>query len=159
MLFTVGSACSLSCIRSLLGNTRGKSAKRCSSQSAVDAHITSQHGRLASTSPTMPYGTGKQSNSYMAVFFFLVCHPSDEETPWGQPAPCGQTAPWSHPYSSQCGQSAPLVLNSYMAVFFFLVCHPSDEETPWGQPAPCGQTAPWSHPYTHPNVASQHPWC
>ena len=56
-------------------------------------------------------------NSYMAVFFFLLCHPSDEETPWGQPAPCGQPAPWSHPYSSQCGQSAPLVLNSYMAVF------------------------------------------
>ena len=61
MLFTVGSACSLGCIRSLLGNTRGKSAKQCSSQSAVDAHITSQYGRLASTSPTMPYGTGKQS--------------------------------------------------------------------------------------------------
>ena len=88
-------------------------------------------------------------NCYMAVFFFLVCHPSDEETPWGQPAPCGQTAPWSHPYSSQCGQSAPLVLTGYMAVLFFLVCHPGDEETPWGQPAPCGQTAPWSHPYSY----------
>ena len=96
-----------------------------------------------STFPTNPNVDG-----YMAVFFFLVCHPSDEETPWGQPAPCGQPAPWSHPYSSQCGQSAPLVLNSYMAVFFFLVSHPSDEETPWGQPAPCGQPAPWSHPYS-----------
>ena len=46
---------------------------------------------------------------YMAVFFFLVSHPCDEETPCCQPAPCGQTAPWSHPYSSQCGQPAPLV--------------------------------------------------
>ena len=71
---------------------------------------------------------------------------------WGNPvwqSPlCGQTVAWSHPYSSQCGQSAPLVLAGYMGVFFFLVSHPSDEETPCGQPAPCGQTAPWSHPYS-----------
>ena len=33
-------------------------------------------------------------------------------------APCGQTAPWSHPYSSQCGQPAPLVLTGYMVDYF-----------------------------------------
>ena len=53
---------------------------------------------------------------------------------WGNPvwqsAFCGQTVAWSHPYSSQCGQSAPLVLAGYMGVFFFLVSHPSDEEPP-----------------------------
>ena len=175
---------------------------------ASQHHVASQHPWSHPYSSQCGQSAPLVLNSYMAVFFFLVCHPSDEETPWGQPAPCGQPAPWSHPYSSQCGQSAPLVLNSYMAVFFFLVCHPSDEETPWGQPAPCGQPAPWSHPYssqcgqsaplvlnsymavffflvcvtlvmrklheasqhhvasqhpglipTHPNVASQHPWC
>ena len=157
MLFTVGSACSLSCIRSLLGNTRGKSAKRCSSQSAVDAHITSQHGRLASTSPTMPYGTGKQS-SYMGVFFFLVSHPSDEETPCGQPAPCGQTAPWSHPYSSGCGQQAPLVLTAYMAVFFFLVIPLVMKKLHAASQHPVTRQHPSLVP-THPSVASQHPWC
>ena len=94
----------------------------------------------------------------MAVFFFLVCHPSDEETPWGQPAPCGQTAPWSHPYSSQCGQSAPLVLNSYMAVFFFLVCHPSDGETHGASQHHVASQHPGLNP-THLDVASQHPWC
>ena len=91
----------------------------------------------------------------MVVFFFLVSPPSDEETQCGQPAPCGQTTPWSHPYSSQCSQPAPLVLTGYMAVFFFLVSHPSDEQTLCRQPAPCGQTEPWSHPYltvTHGSV-------
>ena len=98
--------------------------------------------------PVSTLGVKQLHGGVLPMGASLVCHPSDEETPWGQPAPCGQPAPWSHPYSSQCGQSAPLVLNSYMAVFFFLVCHPSDEETPWGQPAPCGQPAPWSHPYS-----------
>ena len=71
----------------------------------------------------------------MAVLFFLVSHPSDEETPCDQPPPCGQTEPWSNPYSSQCGQPAPLMFTCYVTVFFFLVCHPGDEETPCGQPA------------------------
>ena len=71
MLFTVARRVRSAAFGRLLGNTRGKSAKRCSSQSAVDAHITSQHGRLASTSPTMPYGTGKQSifNGGVTAFF------------------------------------------------------------------------------------------
>ena len=59
-----------------------------------------------------------------------------------QSALCDQTVAWSHPYSSQCGQSAPLVLAGYMRVFFFLVSHPSDEEHP------CGQTASWFHHYS-----------
>ena len=59
-------------------------------------------------------------NCLLAVFFFLVSHPSDEKTLCRQPAPCGQTAPWSNPYSSHCGQPAPLVLTGYKAVFFFL---------------------------------------
>ena len=65
---------------------------------------------------------------------------------WGNPvlqsALCGQTVAWSHPYSPQCGQSAPMVLAGYMGVFFFLVSHPSD-----GEP-PCGQTASWFHHYS-----------
>ena len=84
----------------------------------------------------------------MEVFFFLVSHPGDEETPCGHPAPCGHTSPWYHPFASQCGQSAPLVLSGYTGVFF-LVSHPDDEETPRGQVSAI----------LTPNVASQHPGC
>ena len=75
---------------------------------------------------------------------------------WGNPvwqsALCGQRVAWSHPYSSQCGQSAPLVLAGYMGVFFFLVSHPSDEEPP------CDQTASWFHHYSAQSGQSAPSW-
>ena len=73
--------------------------------------------------PMWPVGILGVNWLHGGVFLFL-CHPRDEET-----ASCGQTAPWSHLYSSQCDQSAPLVLTGYRAMFFFLVRHPSDGET------------------------------
>ena len=37
-------------------------------------------------------------DDFTGVFFFLLIYPGVEKTPYGQPAPCSQTAPWSHPY-------------------------------------------------------------
>ena len=99
-------------------------------------------------SPVWPVSTPLGVSWICWSVLFLASHPNDEETTCNQSASCGQTAPWSHPYSSQCGQPATLVLTGYMVLFFFLVRHPSDEQTPRGQPAPYGQTAPWSHPYS-----------